>query len=258
MAAVEELEHKGQGGHSVATRWSRRRMVREFEQMLAQKALRTIYQPVVLFDGSEPIGYEALSRGPVVELASPLTLFKLAQDTQATGALDQLCCELAIKRFPAKNDATKLAFINVVPESLEMEAITADKLTRWTDEAELDPHRVVLEITERIISDPARFYQEIGLCRQRGFQFAVDDLGTGQSNLGLVADLVPGFLKLDLEFVRLTRVRPVRQLLIEALVRFSDQIGASIVAEGIESVEDAEVFQTLGVPLGQGYLYRPA
>jgi EAL domain-containing protein (putative c-di-GMP-specific phosphodiesterase class I) len=156
------------------------------------------------------------------------------------------------------DQADILLFINVLPETLEMGAIDAAKLSAWVAAVGLQPSRVVLEVTEKQMNDPSRFYTQVARMRQAGFRFAVDDVGTGYSNLSLLSDLVPEFFKLDLDFVRLTRVRPVRQMLVESLVRFAGQIGAMVVAEGIESSADAEVFRLLGVHLAQGFLYRPA
>ena len=235
-----------------------RRTVREFHRMLEEQTIHTIYQPVVPFVGSGPIGYEALSRGPIPSLASPLTLFQLAEQESLGPVLDQLCCRMAIGHFPVKDYIDSLIFINLLPETLEMGFVNAQRLSEWVEEKGLTPARVVLEVTEKKMTDPARFYTEVARLRQAGFRFAVDDVGTGYSNLSLLSDLVPEFFKLDLDFVRLTRVRPVRQLLVETLVRFAGQIGAMVVAEGIESTEDAEVFRLLGVHLGQGFLYRPA
>jgi len=235
-----------------------RRMMREFYQVLSQEAINTVYQPVVPISGSSAIGYEALSRGNFPDLSSPITLFSLAIHQGLAAQLDRLCCRRAIENFSCPNGSDALLFINLLPETIESGAVTAEILAGWADAASLPAGRIVLEVTERQMTDPLRFYRQVGRMRQRGFRFAVDDVGTGFSNFSLLSDLVPEFFKLDLEFVRLTRARPVRQLLVEALVRFAGQIGAMVVAEGIESTADAEVFRLLGVHLAQGYLYRPA
>ncbi|MDA8205912.1 MAG: EAL domain-containing protein [Thermaerobacter sp.] len=235
-----------------------RRTMREFYRMLDTGSVNTIYQPVVPIAGSPAIGYEALSRGPVPALASPLTLFALASHASVAPRLDQLCCRRALENFPMKEQSDVLIFINLLPETLELGAVDADKLSAWAQANGLTPGRVVLEITERAMANPSRFYAQVARLRQAGFRFAVDDIGTGYSNLSLLSDLVPEFFKLDLDFVQLTRARPVRQLLVEMLVRFAGQIGAMIVAEGIESSADAEVFRLLGVHLAQGFLYCPA
>ncbi len=235
-----------------------RRTMREFHRMLETGSVHTIYQPVMPFSGSQPVGFEALSRGPIPYLASPVTLFEIAEREFLGPRLDALCCQRAIENFPMKDVQDALLFINLLPETLEMGGVTAERLSQWTESSGIISGRVVLEVTEKQIADPARFYTAVAELRQRGFRFAVDDVGTGYSNLALLADLVPEFFKLDLEFVQLTRARPVRQLLVETLVRFAGQIGAMVVAEGIETNEDAEVFRLLGVPLGQGFLYRPA
>ncbi len=235
-----------------------RRTMREFYRLLETESVQTIYQPVVPFADCQPIGYEALSRGPIPSLASPLTLFEIAEQESQGARLDQICCQRAIQNFPMKDQEDILIFINLMPQTLEMGAVNAEQLNRWVEESGLTPSRVVLEVTEREMTDPSRFYTAVDRCRRAGFRFAVDDVGTGYSNFSLLSDLVPEYFKLDLDFVRLTRVRPVRQLLVETLVRFAGQIGAMVVAEGIESTEDAEVFRLLGVHLGQGFLYRPA
>lgn len=235
-----------------------RRMRREFYHMMEAETVHTIYQPVVPIAGSLAIGYEALSRGPVPTLASPLTLFELAARESMGPRLDALCCRRALENFPFKDQTDVLLFLNLLPETLEMGFITAEKLVDWVGQSGILPGRVVLEVTEKEMSDPSRFYAQVSRMRQAGFRFAVDDVGTGYSNFSLLSDLVPEFFKLDLEFVRLTRVRPVRQMLVETLVRFAGQIGAMVVAEGIESSADLEVFRVLGVHLAQGFLYRPA
>lgn len=235
-----------------------RRMRREFHQMLDAGSIQTIYQPVVPIAGTLAVGYEALSRGPVPDLASPITLFEMASQESLGPRLDELCCRRALENFPLKSQTDVLLFINLLPETLEMGAVDVLKLTAWAAESGLSPRRVVLEVTEKAMNDPSRFYTQVARLRQAGFRFAVDDVGTGFSNLSLLSDLVPEFFKLDLDFVRLTRERPVRQMLVEALVRFAGQIGAMVVAEGIESSADAEVFRMLGVHLAQGFLYRPA
>ncbi|PSR20953.1 MAG: diguanylate phosphodiesterase [Sulfobacillus acidophilus] len=236
-----------------------RRLTRELHRILETESVHTIYQPVVpIAAGARPIGYEALTRGPGPHLLNPVTLFEVASQRALAAPLDQLCCRHAVENFPDDDGADLLIFINLLPESIESGVVDAEKLSQWVANRSLTPSRVVLEVTEKKIGDPTRFYRQVSQMRSAGFRFAVDDIGTGYSNLALLSDLVPEFFKLDLDFVRLTRVRPVRQLMVEALVRFAGQIGAMVVAEGIESPADAEVFRLLGVQLGQGFLYRPA
>lgn len=234
-----------------------RRMTREFHQMLATESIRTIYQPIVSLSQDAILGYEALSRGPIPRLSSPATMFELADKESLGPTLDRACCRRAIQNFPYHSDESLLLFLNVLPETLEMGIVSHHLLHRWTDDYGISPNRVVIEMTERRISDPSRFYAEIAYLKKLGFRIAVDDVGTEYSNLSMLADVVPDFIKFDVDFVRLTKARPVRQLLVESLVRFADHIGAKIVAEGIETTDDAETFRLLGVPLGQGYLYVP-
>ncbi len=245
-------------GEAMAGMTVGRRMKRRFYQMLELGSVKTVYQPVVSMSDSSIIGHEALSRGPIPDLVSPAILFQVAAQESASSRLDVLCCRSAIEHFSTHGRQNGLLFINLLPETLETGALDVSQLTDWVQSHGMRPDRVVLEVTEKEMCDPAAFYTGVSRLRQAGFGFAVDDVGTGQSNLALLCDLVPEFIKLDLEFVRLTRMRPVRRKLVESLVQFADKIGAMMVAEGIESSSDAEVFRLLGVPLAQGFLYRSA
>lgn len=234
------------------------RIKREFDRMLELGSVKTVYQPVVSIAGASTIGFEALSRGPIPDLESPAMLFQLACEQSVSTRLDLLCCRRAIENFSMHDQKDVLLFVNFLPETLETGVLDISQFTDWVLANGLVPSRLVLEVTEKEMRHPSRFYASVSRLRQVGFRFALDDVGTGQSNLALLADLVPEFIKLDLEFVQLTRIRPVRRMLVETLVQFAGQIGAMVVAEGIESHADAEVFRLLGVPLAQGFLYRTA
>ncbi|MCY0865638.1 MAG: EAL domain-containing protein [Sulfobacillus sp.] len=233
------------------------RMVKRFQQLMeTDTGIRTVFQPVMPLMGSAPIGFEALSRGPSPWLAKPAELFRMARELGQSAILDRLCFRTALKNFRAQAAPESLLFINVLPESLESRHIAAAQVAEWAHQADVSPKQIVLEITEEPVHDWPGFMQAVDQFRSYGMRLALDDVGSGHSNFVMLSDLLPDYVKLDWQFVRLTRIRPVRQLLVEALVRFADQIGSQIVAEGIESREDAEVFRLLGVPLGQGFYYH--
>ncbi|MCY0878338.1 MAG: EAL domain-containing protein [Firmicutes bacterium] len=191
-------------------------------------------------------------------MVDPLTMFQMAESLHLEVSLDTICCRRAVAHFPFKDRDVQLIFVNVMPGTLGSCGLKVDHLEDWMAEQGMGPSRMVLEVTEREILDPRRFYAAVSRFRAAGFRFAVDDLGTGYSNLSLLADLAPEFVKLDLGFVQQTPAVPARQWLVESLVAFSAKIGASVVAEGVESPSVAEVFRALGVPLAQGYLYQAA
>ena len=94
--------------------------------------------------------------------------------------------------------------------------------------------------------------------RSDGVRIAVDDAGAGYAGLQQIVGLQPDIVKLDLALTRGIDKDPVRRALARCLVSFAEEIGAVVLAEGIETHSELEVLRALGIPLGQGYyLGRP-
>jgi len=95
--------------------------------------------------------------------------------------------------------------------------------------------------------------------RDRGIRLAIDDAGAGFSSLRHIVRLSPDFIKLDITLTRDIDADPARRALATALISFASEIGATIIAEGIETRSEFETLRALGVAFGQGfYLARPA
>lgn len=226
------------------------------KDVLQTEALVTLFQPVVTLAEGTIIGREALTRGPEGPLQTPGQLFSVAREYGLTVELDQTCARLAVSRF-ARAQRDGLLFINAMPTSIEQGGFR--ELGRWIEEGSVDPGQVVVEITEEALSeDTQAFFHEVAYLRGMGIRIALDDLGTGYANWGLLADLAPDFMKLDLGFVRGLGQSATRQTVVEMLVTLAERIDSTIVAEGIEHAEDANILADLGVRLGQGFFYaRP-
>ncbi|HPA53380.1 MAG TPA: EAL domain-containing protein, partial [Thermoanaerobaculia bacterium] len=94
--------------------------------------------------------------------------------------------------------------------------------------------------------------------RKEGFHVAVDDLGSGYSNLSALAEIRPEFLKFDHLFTKDIHRNRIKQDLLGAILSFAMKMETQVIAEGIESVDELQALRRLGVPLGQGfYLGRP-
>ena len=115
--------------------------------------------------------------------------------------------------------------------------------------------RVVIEITEQDRTDS---YSKLGISldelRHRGARVAVDDAGAGFAGLQQILELAPDIIKLDITLTRGIDNDPVRRSLTKCLLAFAAEIGALIVAEGIETLAELETVRSVGVTLGQGYL----
>ena len=114
---------------------------------------------------------------------------------------------------------------------------------------------VFLEITESV---PLSHYQHchgmLGEIRRRGISLAVDDLGAGYSNLKYIADLAPEVVKLDRQLIASLRSETRLHVLVSSIVKLCDALGAKVVAEGIETVEELHAVIDAGAQYGQGFL----
>jgi len=118
----------------------------------------------------------------------------------------------------------------------------------------------VLEITERTaIKDYPKFRERLKIFREMGYRFAVDDAGSGYAGLGSIANLEPDFIKLDISLINAIDTNFIKQNLVETMVRFANDHGAMVIAEGVERAEEFKTVRDLGVHLVQGFfLHRPS
>jgi len=120
-------------------------------------------------------------------------------------------------------------------------------------------HRLVLEVTEHdAVTDYEVLIASLKDMRARGLRLAVDDMGSGYANLRHILELHPDVIKLDVALTRGIDLDTPRRALAASFTTFARQIGAKIVAEGMETRSEYETLRELGVHLGQGYyLARP-
>jgi diguanylate cyclase (GGDEF)-like protein len=223
----------------------------ELDQLIERRALRFAYQPIVTPATGEVRGYEALCRAdhPVFQDAS--VLFEAALHSGNLWRVGRLCREIAVARLPSLDPSCSL-FLNLHPAELDDPELLAGALDR------VQADRVVFEITERAaIPDFRRFRETTSALSARGFRLAVDDLGAGYASLSSVALLEPDFIKLDMSMVRGIHRSRHKALLVKRMVEFANDVGIALVAEGVETAEEAAAVSELGCHLAQGYFFGP-
>jgi EAL domain-containing protein (putative c-di-GMP-specific phosphodiesterase class I) len=151
-----------------------------------------------------------------------------------------------------------------LPRSVHM-AINASPATLLTPGfydliASISAQRIVVEITEHApVEDYDALTASLSELRARGGRVSIDDTGAGFASLSHILRLSPNFIKLDRSLTSGIEDDRSLQALAAGLISFSDTIGATIIAEGIERDEQVAALLALGVPCGQGYLIaRPA
>lgn len=227
-------------------------------RVISERALRTLFQPIVDGGTRTVIGHEALTRGLHPDLESPLTLIERAGRSGLTLALERACIEAALSAFHALRIEGRL-FLNLLPQTLLEWSSLADWLGSQLDAHRVDSHEVVLEITEHgLTEDENRLAAAVRPLRALGCDIAIDDLGSGSSGLKSWAEIRPDYVKVDRYFVAGIERDPVRAEILRSLVDMSRVTGCRIVAEGIENREQCAIVLELGVDHLQGYyLGRP-
>lgn len=223
-------------------------------QARVEHALRTggptmAFQPIVRMDSRIPAGYEALAR--FRDKRPPNLWFADAWRVGLGSDLEVLAVANALKDFIASGQDGYVS-VNLSPASLEY-VETGDAL------ASLASDRLVIEITERAaIRDPGMLLRSLRDFRAAGGRLAIDDMGTGPSALTHLVELGPDIVKLDRSLVKGIARANARHGVVRALVTFCADVGAVVVAEGVETAEEGEVLRDIGVEFAQGYLYaRP-
>lgn len=226
------------------------------QEMLAQQAARVIYQPIVCLTTRQPMGYEALARGMHSDLSiKPAELLRLANQCGMASSLSRMFRQAAVTDAANLPEGLSL-FLNFHPAELDDDSL----LNSLGDlRKRLSPTRpVVVEIPETAVTDLRTIRALRDRLQELGLQVAYDDFGAGQARFLELTEVPPDFIKLDMQLIRNLHLSETRQNLIGALNRVGRELNVRIIAEGVETREEAQVCRELGCHLGQGYWFgRP-
>jgi EAL domain-containing protein (putative c-di-GMP-specific phosphodiesterase class I)/DNA-binding response OmpR family regulator len=218
-------------------------------QTLTGKQYGSVYQPIVELQSRALIGNEALTR--FHDGTAPDVHFREAAEMNLAGEYELAAVTSAIAasgRLPADTFLT----INISAE------VVVDRQQQLVRLLKRSARPIVLEVTEHEqITDYGAFLSVVhGLGPIR---IAVDDAGAGYASLRHLVELQPAFAKLDVSLVRQIDRDPLRQAMAAGLAFYARRVGCSLIAEGVETEDEAATLAALGVELAQGYLFgRPA
>jgi EAL domain-containing protein (putative c-di-GMP-specific phosphodiesterase class I) len=211
------------------------------------------FQPIVGWRDRRVFGYEALLRSDEPLMKSPADLLDAAE---RLGRIHEVGRAVRARVAAAAADAPAGAklFVNLHAADLDDQELYSpgSPLSKIAE-------RVVLEVTERAstghLTDLAA---RVARLKALGFQIAVDDLGAGYAGLCSLTQLDPQVAKLDMSLVRGVDRDPRRQSIVRSMKRLCDELGMTIIAEGVETPEERAMLVELGCDLLQGYLFgRP-
>ncbi|REB07304.1 EAL domain-containing protein [Sporosarcina sp. BI001-red] len=229
------------------------------DDLIQQERVISYYQPIVDAEGSV-FGYELLARfhSPEGRMIYPDEAFAAARARGRLYALDRLCRITGVRHAaPLKN---KKAFINFVPTSIYSPEFCLQSTVAVAEQFHIDPFQLVFEVVETDKVDDVEHLKKIlRYYRDKGFHYALDDVGEGYSTVELLADLQPHYMKLDRSFVDGVAYDTQKQENAEMFLTKAKESGSVPLAEGIEREEDFQWLKEKGYQLFQGYFFgKPA
>jgi PAS domain S-box-containing protein len=222
------------------------------EDIIGWRLIQPVFQPISDLVAGDRVAVEALSRFPLHAQRSPAQLFGHAAALGLGADLELAAVGCALAEAAELPERLAVS-INVSPDTL-----VSGRLPALITGSAIDPRRIILEITEQAaVGEYAPVVAALDPLRAQGCRLAVDDAGAGYASFKHILALAPELIKLDRFLVTGIATDPARRALIRSVVGFGREVGAEILAEGIEDADEAATVRRLGVRYGQGYHIAP-
>jgi len=237
----------------------RREIESELRAALQRNELSIFFQPIIDLETGRIRAFEALVRWfhPEKGELRPDEFIPVAEESGAIITLGNWITAQAAKAAATWPEDVTIA-VNLSPLQIRAPGAALGILNA-VREAQLDPKRLELEITETVLLDHSRntelFIEELG---RAGVRFALDDFGTGYSSLGYLSKYPFSKIKVDRSFVSGINTGKKSDAIIRAVSGMGSTLGMEIVAEGLETLEQVNAVRAAGCTLGQGYYFSRA
>jgi diguanylate cyclase (GGDEF)-like protein/PAS domain S-box-containing protein len=267
-AAMYRAKERGRARYELFDDEMRRRSISwletesELRRALTEGELRNVYQPIVSPESGTILGFEALVRWqhPDRGLVSPIDFIPVAEQSGlivplGRVVLEQACVEAA--KWNADRDGREplRVAVNFSPRQLS-HPHAVDTVVEALEAAGLPPELLCVEITESaLVDDAAATLGTLNRLKELGVTLALDDFGTGYSSLTYVRRFPIDTLKIDRSFIDGIVGSTEDEAIVTAVLEMGRALGVHVVAEGVETEEQAARLRTLGCTLAQGYLF---
>ncbi|MBD2182803.1 EAL domain-containing protein [Planktothrix sp. FACHB-1355] len=225
--------------------------------LLAADRVTCQFQPIVSAqDTSDIFGHEALLRGiaPNGSFIPPGPMFSSATEAGILVQLDLIARRTAI-RETKRHQIKEHIFINFSPTSIYDPTSCLRSTMQAIDEAGISHEQIVFEVVEsHQPQDTEHLKGILNIYREAGFCMALDDFGAGGSNLNLLHQLRPDFIKLDMSLIRNVQADSYKAFVTEKILELASHLNIQTIAEGIESPEELDWVRQRGATFVQGYL----
>ena len=232
---------------------------RELPRALSARELELYYQPIVAAQGSRIVGVEALLRWNHLTRGQipPAVFIPVAEQMGLMDTLGAFVLRRALAEAGRWPDL--YVSVNLSPLQLRDRSIV-DLVRAALSESGVAPNRLMLEVTESVLIDnPDDIVKRIEELRALGVRIALDDFGSGYSNLGYLQHFPFDKLKIDRSFVSALGRSPSGGVIIQAIVALGRALGVSVLVEGVETEEQRVLLRLAGCDEMQGFLFaKPA
>lgn len=233
-----------------------KRLVKKLERAIELGELELFYQPKVHAQYHSVVGAEALLRWitPDQKIVPPDQFIDVAERNTVIRPMTWWVIKSAVARLARWPDKISIA-VNVAPNLLlddQILSVVRDALDIYG----IDPGRLVLEVTERVmVDDQLVMLSQLGRLRGLGVKISLDDFGTGFSSLAYFRDLPVDEIKIDKCFVLHMLESEKDYAIVKAVIDLAHNFNMRVVAEGVETMEIAEKLAELGCDILQGYVF---
>ena len=244
----------------------------DLRRALERQELQVYYQPIVALDTGRIDGFEALARWqhPTRGFISPMEFIPAAEETGLIIPIGQWVLETACRQlrtwqtqrrrqYPSGEEAPPLTMSVNLSVRQFVQANLLEQIDEILARYHLDGRSLKLEITESALMEStasvATLLEEL---KSRQIQLSIDDFGTGYSSLSYLHRFPVDTLKIDRSFISRMESGGKNKEIVQAIITLAHHLGMSVIAEGIETQQQARQIQAIGGQWGQGLLFAPA
>ncbi|WP_320006134.1 EAL domain-containing protein [Maridesulfovibrio sp.] len=233
------------------------------KELIEQDCLTTVLQPLISMNRKGLLGFEALTRAVhprTGDTIPPITLFSMCEDFETLTLLDRACRRKAFETFApiSKKDRSLLLSVNIDAAIINEETFGYGITGKMAKKCNIPASNIILEIIESKAGNDRALSSFVEKSRGYGFLIALDDVGTGHSNLDRIPSLEPDIIKIDRSLLTGINEYFYNKEVTRSLINLAERTGSLPLAEGIETVDEALTLLSMGIDVFQGYFFgRP-
>jgi EAL domain-containing protein (putative c-di-GMP-specific phosphodiesterase class I) len=231
----------------------RNRKISELKNVIDSGLISVTYLPIVDISNNGSVGYDTVLRGPEgTFLESRDALYTTASEAGRVVELDDMCRRQAILK------ATFLAHEHVLFIDTDQSVIFSDsfKELAFLDNSPLSPKQICVKLRESdCVNNLEKIKESLAPVRDKGLKIAIYDARADYSGLKAIERMAPDFIMLDIGLIRCIDIDQIKKSIVRTIVTLAENIGSSLIAEGIEADYECSALSELGVKYGQGPLF---